>query len=291
MKKIGAVILNYKTYDDAIECAKSILGQTYKNFAIVIVENGSGNESYEVIKNNFNNNENIHIIKSNINLGFAKGNNLGINYAKKELECDYVFVVNSDCIVESNLFEQIISTDVDGVGVISPIVHYLNGKFQPPAVATDNLSKKILKTYIDILITYMLHLPGVFYLYKKYKLIKGKNKSIYSKKDSSIEWKTYTLQGPAYFLTPNFFKYYTQLYPKTFLYWEEINLLWYLKKVGLKSKVVVTSPVVHKVSQSTKVLFNNADWFKKKISFSLKSMIVSTPLFFMSYKTIKKKFN
>lgn len=79
--------------------------QTYRNFNIVIVENGSENTSYEIISKSYNSNEIIAIIKNDENLVFARGNNLGINHAKKELICDYVFVVNSDKIVENDVFE------------------------------------------------------------------------------------------------------------------------------------------------------------------------------------------
>ena len=52
-KTLGIVILNYLNYKDTLECVKSLLGQSYKAFYIVIVDNHSANESYQVLRNNF----------------------------------------------------------------------------------------------------------------------------------------------------------------------------------------------------------------------------------------------
>lgn len=137
--KIGAVVLNYKTYNDTIECVNSILRQTYKNYEIIIVENGSGNESYKTLKENFGDIERITVIDNDQNLGFARGNNLGINYARKLLKCDYVFVVNSDIVLNKDVFSDIIQVDIDGLGVLSPTVYNVDDTYQIPAIDTENL--------------------------------------------------------------------------------------------------------------------------------------------------------
>ena len=46
-KEIGIVVLNYKNFHETIECVKSILLQKDVFFNIVIVDNGSSNESYD----------------------------------------------------------------------------------------------------------------------------------------------------------------------------------------------------------------------------------------------------
>ena len=41
------ILVNYRTWQDTVECVESILKSSYKNYQIVIVENGSGDESWE----------------------------------------------------------------------------------------------------------------------------------------------------------------------------------------------------------------------------------------------------
>jgi GT2 family glycosyltransferase len=102
------------------------------------------------------------------------------------------------------------------------------------------------------------------------------------------KWNDYVLQGCSYFLTPEFFKKYNKLYPKTFLYWEEINLLYYLYKANLKTLLIKTEPLIHKDKGTTNLITSNLSKFQLKHSF--KSMLKSIPLFFMDYETIVKKF-
>ena len=49
----------------------------------------------------------IKILKNAINLGFAKGNNTGIKYVRKELKADLIFILNSDTVLNKSLFEDI----------------------------------------------------------------------------------------------------------------------------------------------------------------------------------------
>ena len=59
MKNIAFVILHYITYDDTIECVKSILNNRNlsKNSRIVVVDNGSPNESYRILEQEFQKDE------------------------------------------------------------------------------------------------------------------------------------------------------------------------------------------------------------------------------------------
>lgn len=285
--RIAVVILNYMNYEDTIACVNCTLNQTYADYEIIIVENGSTNQSYNILSFIYSSCPKITILRSKKNLGFAIGNNIGIKYAKTKLKADYVFVCNSDIIFEKDLFETIEKVDYKGIGVITPTVYNLNKKPQPLTIDTDNIYKKALVTAISILINWM-NSPFTSLLYR---LIKQK-KGMLCTKSKPVDRKRgkYVLQGCAYFLTPEFFRYYNQLYPKTFLYWEEINLLIYLEKVKLASILIETSPVIHKVKGSTYVVYNT-QFDRKKLELSTVSMIKSLPMFFMKYAAIRKRYH
>lgn len=281
--KVGVVILNFKAYKETLDCVDSFRKQTFPEVEIIVVENGSRNESAAVLKKEFEHNDDVHIIVSDSNLGFAKGNNLGINYARKTLGCTDVIVINSDTIVQPTLVEELIAGKESGVAVISPTVIHTDGNFQQPAVNTSNMPKEVIRTYKNIFFTSILNWPIVRYIYKKHSRKKNID-DIYVPK----EVRTYYLQGCAYMLTSDFFKHYTQLYPKTFLYWEELNLLWYIYRAGMKTSYVHTSPVLHKVAVSTGKLIGTEH--RRKEKFVYDSMKKSTRLYFTTYSGIRKKY-
>ena len=65
----------------------------------MIVDNGSSNNSGKLIDSKYKDMSNIHVILLKDNLGFAKGNNIGFQYAKKELNCDFICMLNNDTIL------------------------------------------------------------------------------------------------------------------------------------------------------------------------------------------------
>lgn len=286
---IGTVVLNYKNYTDTIECVKSLKKLQYQNHYIIIVDNGSNNGSINILQMEFGKTNNIHIIGSDNNLGFAKGNNLGINYARKILGCDFVFVLNSDTIVPDGVFEKVVSVNFKNVGVISPSVINLYGEVSYPSENCDNIIKRAKTRSYSLYLAWVLSLPVINTIYNTYSAYKSDNVTL--DKNAVFQNRRYVLQGCAYFLTPTFFKYYTQLYPETFLYWEEIDLLLYLEKVNLRSIVISTPPILHKEGQSTNELVQSKNIKRQVLKWSFDSYRKSKQLFTMSYEDIKKKYN
>lgn len=101
MGNISFLILNYKTWREAEACARSILDtQTHPDIQIVIVDNGSGNGSAERLRESFVAEARVHVLAAEENLGFARGNNLGICYAREHFDPDFIVAANSDIIFE-----------------------------------------------------------------------------------------------------------------------------------------------------------------------------------------------
>ena len=83
-------------------CILDLNKQSYKNFEIIIVDNGSIDESVIFINQNY---PNINLIESQENLGFAAGNNVALALAKGE----FILLLNNDTRVPSNYLENFIS--------------------------------------------------------------------------------------------------------------------------------------------------------------------------------------
>lgn len=121
--KIAVVIVTYNAIQWIENCINSILGSSV-HATIIIVDNKSQDNTVNFLKNNFS--EKIILIESTENLGFGKGNNLGISMAL-DLGIDYVFLQNQDVFLQKYTLEKLVYTSQNykEFGVVSPI--HLNG--------------------------------------------------------------------------------------------------------------------------------------------------------------------
>ena len=88
---VSIIILNYNGQNYIRRCVESVLNSEYDNFELIIVDNNSADNSFDIVKSEFHD-DRIRFIRNNKNLGFASGNNLAVNYAKGE----YIVLLNVD---------------------------------------------------------------------------------------------------------------------------------------------------------------------------------------------------
>lgn len=103
-KEVYIIVLNWNGKDDTIECVKSLQKINYSNYKIVVVDNGSEDDSVSEIKKQFSK---VKIIENKKNLGFAGGNNIGMKYAV-DSGADYVLLINNDTTVEENFLSELV---------------------------------------------------------------------------------------------------------------------------------------------------------------------------------------
>ncbi|MBR6164257.1 glycosyltransferase family 2 protein [bacterium] len=95
-KDVSVIIVNYNTAQMTAESIKSVYEKTNGlDFDIFVVDNASKDNSCELIEQTF---PEVKLIKSEENLGFGRANNLAI----KESGAKYVFLLNSDTILKNN---------------------------------------------------------------------------------------------------------------------------------------------------------------------------------------------
>jgi GT2 family glycosyltransferase len=94
----------------------------YPNFEIVILDNGSSDGSVEFLGKEF---PHVHLIDNKENLGYAAGNNVGIQYALQQ-GADYVFLLNNDTIVDKHLLAELVEAGEinEAVGVLAPKIYF-----------------------------------------------------------------------------------------------------------------------------------------------------------------------
>lgn len=315
--RLGIIILHYKNYQETIDCVLSALRQQGEGYEIVVVDNGSNDGSFEILKKIFGKVPHVTVKRLNKNLGFARGNNYGIRYLRTHFGAENCFICNSDVVFEDTLFQELLAAEGEEIGVISPSVFDPDNNPQPFSVNTKHPYRTILFTWLYVL---YMSLPDHFrknfllvlqktlfklsrklirWLYGLYirnfmhniseergeKVFESPKSKLYGKKTDN----SYRIQGCAFLLTKEYFRFYNQLYPRTFLYGEELNLLVYLKKAGLRAIAAATSPVIHKGKQSSHGLYQR-EGEKRRLSFVRDSLFHSLPLLFLSYASIRKLF-
>lgn len=139
-KSIGVVVLNYNNYALTVKCVESVLNQTYP-FHIIIVDNNSTNNSFEVLSELFKNNGKITLIKNSCNSGYSKGNNFGINKLRKEGSLNYEFycILNPDVEIDDiYLFKKLVDkfSIYSDLGAICPLM-VTNGIIDLNSIAWD----------------------------------------------------------------------------------------------------------------------------------------------------------
>lgn len=111
---LAVIVLNWNGISDTVSCLNSLLKQSI-TVDIIVVDNGSTDNSIEVIKSQY---QNITLLKKARNLGFAGGVNVGIRYAIDK-NYSYVALFNNDAIADKdwvlNLVNNIKTNDSIGI--------------------------------------------------------------------------------------------------------------------------------------------------------------------------------
>jgi GT2 family glycosyltransferase len=121
--RVSVVIVNWDGKHHLGECLNSLRSQTFRDFEIILVDNGSQDGSPEYVQEHFREVKLVALLK---NCGFAGGNNAGIRAASG----DYIALLNNDTKVDpawlTNLLKEA-EADPSPVGMwASKIVSYDN---------------------------------------------------------------------------------------------------------------------------------------------------------------------
>ncbi len=116
---ISVITVNYNQSALTNVMIESLKKCTYKNLEIIVVDNASPDDQPEEIKAQH---PEIKLVKSAKNLGFAGGNNLGMEVANGE----YVLFLNNDTEVEPSFLEPMIDVfkNDESIGMASPKIIY-----------------------------------------------------------------------------------------------------------------------------------------------------------------------
>ncbi|QQL50891.1 glycosyltransferase family 2 protein [Mucilaginibacter ginkgonis] len=120
MKPVSIITVNFnQSYITEQLLASINVTNTYTDVEIIVVDNGSKDNPVPQWQQQY---PDIKFIRSDINLGFAGGNNVGVNAAKG----DYLFFVNNDTEFTPGLVQSLVEVmdGDDSIGMASPKILY-----------------------------------------------------------------------------------------------------------------------------------------------------------------------
>jgi GT2 family glycosyltransferase len=119
---VFVVVLNANGWADTRECLGSLRGLDHPNREIVVVDNGSTDDSEALIRRRF---PEVTVLQAGANLGFSRGNNLGIRYALAHGSA-YVWLLNNDTTVDSGALSALVNAaETDArIGVVGSILYF-----------------------------------------------------------------------------------------------------------------------------------------------------------------------
>jgi len=133
-KNITFVIVSFRSSHIIEKCIKSI----NPKIKIIIVENSNNIQVKDYLENKF---LNVQVIIAKKNLGYGKGNNLGIS----KVDTQYAFILNPDAILEENSLEKFYKAQFflkDDFTILAPNLINNYGYFLN---SNKNINKEILE--------------------------------------------------------------------------------------------------------------------------------------------------
>lgn len=103
--QLSVIILNYNVRYFLEQCVLSVQ-KALENIdsEIIVIDNNSSDDSCDMMQQLF---PNVKLIENKENLGFPKGNNIGVAQAKG----DYICILNPDTVVAEDTFSKILNTE------------------------------------------------------------------------------------------------------------------------------------------------------------------------------------
>lgn len=120
--RVCIVVLNWNDSDETLSCLESLRALDYPCFDVVVVDNGSADDSVTTIRGRH---PEVTVLEAGSNLGFTGGNNLGLRWAL-ERGADYGLLLNNDTTLSAEFLTLTVqAAEADPrIGIASPLILY-----------------------------------------------------------------------------------------------------------------------------------------------------------------------
>lgn len=199
---VSVAILNWNGLSETKECLEHIRNSTYKNFEIIIVDNGSTDKSLAYLEKQ----KDILLIKSPVNTGFTGGHIAALRKASGE----YILLLNNDAVTDKNYIKNAVEI-LQG----DPLIGAVGGRAylwdrQNPLLDEDNQ----------------------FYSYQVINPVSAEG--IFRQADSGSLEEVNVVSGSAVMIRKSVIDKIGYLHDRFFAYYEETDLFARMKRAGFK---------------------------------------------------------
>ena len=105
---VHVLVINWNGRDHVEECFGSLLAGAYSNARFILIDNGSTDDSVALVRSKFGGDRRVEILELGENLGWSRGNNVGIRRAI-EKDADYIFLLNNDTNMATDAIENLVA--------------------------------------------------------------------------------------------------------------------------------------------------------------------------------------
>ena len=212
---VSVVIVNHNGKDQTEECIRSFFAHTPGNtFEIIVMDNDSKDGSVELLKAKF---PQIRVLAQKKNHGFGKANNIGVS----ESSGKFLFFVNNDTIFKEDIVTPLrqFLKENPSCGAVSPLLLNSDGTYQHSYGKFPSLLNE-LRTKRDT---------------ARFKNI-PKDRS-----PRQVDWVSFA----AVMMRRSAFDKVNGFDERYFMYFEDVDLCYRLKKAGYKSFYCAEYSIIH----------------------------------------------
>ncbi|MFN5877933.1 MAG: glycosyltransferase [Flavobacteriales bacterium] len=219
-------LLNWNNYEDTIHCVQSLRKLQYTNYRIIIRDNASLNDSYDQLKNSL---PELKIYRSQANNGYADGHFQNYQEVKNQ-NADLFWILNSDLKVDPLALTELVNAYKTKHNAILGSVSLIPGKEDLVDFGGAELTTNSNKT-----LTYNS------WKNRSYKDLRLKHGDLYE-----VE----SVEGSSMLIPRAVIDEFGFLYTDYFMYGEETDYCYRMRKNGISS-FAVTGSIVHHHNQGS----------------------------------------
>lgn len=122
--KVTVVVLIWNEWHHTSLCLSSLQQLDYPNFEVVVVDNGSTDDSVARIRKAF---PWAKVIENGRNLGFSGGCNVGIKYAQQQAS-DFIWLLNNDTTVDPGALRTMVEKAQTNprIGAVGSVIYFMD---------------------------------------------------------------------------------------------------------------------------------------------------------------------
>ena len=262
MEKVYVVIVTYNGAQWIKHCLDSVFNSTIP-VSVIVVDNGSSDSTLEIIKEDYSQ---CKIIATSENLGFGRGNNLGMRTAISN-GADYIYLLNQDAWVMPDTFERLMAIHKNNpeYGILSPMQltgsgEHVDTNFMKYSIQNNcnglledyilGKNKDIYETQFVMAAHWLLYVPNL------------KNVGLFSTafphygEDNNLVHR-YIFYGFKIGVCPNIYGYHDREYrkqtPKQELYLKYINFITFINNPLIKKRCIIFGTLVQSIIRIFKI--------------------------------------